>query len=445
MMDTKPSQFALKYRSRVSRSLLLLSSAAALSACVSQSEVLTIDTSLQQPSPQLGLASNGDLSSNTAPNIPIRAPRPTLETANLTAGGSETSTASATQQSSSSVLAAVDPAQPTVPAQTVIENAAASPTSAEVATAAPTTEVASVSTSAAPTTPEAAAVQATSGGTTEVTKPDLNTSDIPSTTAEAPKAETQQLASLSAPAVPEPVAAEKPKATGLFARLFQGNGTKKLERPQTKRTNGGSAGRGDDDGGVRIASAHATAKKSKSPSRPKTVRIKQRDTSTNSALPGVKSTAQIFGVKEDDTAASSTPSVTQVAAVGSLGRLSPNGIRVQHSKVQVACLKPGILRMLKQVERKYGRKPIVTSGYRSPKRNRRAGGAKNSMHIYCKAADIQVEGVSKWQLAKYLRTLPGRGGVGTYCRTKSVHIDTGSVRDWHHPCRRSSKRKKRKT
>ena len=158
------------------------------------------------------------------------------------------------------------------------------------------------------------------------------------------------------------------------------------------------------------------------------------------ALPGVKSNNEIFGIEEDEDLAD-VENATQLAALGGLGVLSPNGLRVQHSKVKVDCLKPGILRILKMVEHKYRKKPIITSGYRNPKRNRRAGGVRNSMHIYCKAVDIQIEGVSKWNLAKYLRTLPGRGGVGTYCRTKSVHIDTGSKRDWHHPCRRKKKKK----
>ncbi len=169
--------------------------------------------------------------------------------------------------------------------------------------------------------------------------------------------------------------------------------------------------------------------------------IRARRNDDRSGLPGVKSNSEIFGITNEGASGSRT---TQVAAVGSFGRLSPNGLRVQHSKVQVACIKPGVIRLLKMVERRYGKKPIITSSYRSPRGNRRAGGARNSQHIFCKAVDIQVEGVSKWTLAKYLRTLPGRGGVGTYCRTKSVHIDIGSVRDWHHPCRKSSKCKRKR-
>ena len=121
---------------------------------------------------------------------------------------------------------------------------------------------------------------------------------------------------------------------------------------------------------------------------------------------------------------------------------SPGGRLVQTADVDVACLKPQLVRVLKTLERHYGQKVVVTSGYRSPKRNRRARGAKNSLHMYCAAADIQVAGVSKWDLAKYLRSMPGRGGVGTYCHTQSVHVDIGPERDWNWRCRRSSRKRK---
>ena len=97
--------------------------------------------------------------------------------------------------------------------------------------------------------------------------------------------------------------------------------------------------------------------------------------------------------------------------------------------------------VIKRIEAHYRKPVVVTSGYRNPGANRRAGGARHSMHMQCKAADIQIEGVSKWDLAKYLRSVQGRGGVGTYCRTKSVHIDTGPERDWHYPCRRAKKKR----
>ena len=126
----------------------------------------------------------------------------------------------------------------------------------------------------------------------------------------------------------------------------------------------------------------------------------------------------------------------KVASAAGLARLAPNGLRIQHDGVKTACLKPKLVRLLKRVKRHYGRDVIVTSGYRSAKRNRRVGGARGSRHTTCEAADIQVPGVSKWELAKYLRKMRGRGGVGTYCHTKSVHIDIGTKRDWNWRCRR---------
>jgi uncharacterized protein YcbK (DUF882 family) len=92
--------------------------------------------------------------------------------------------------------------------------------------------------------------------------------------------------------------------------------------------------------------------------------------------------------------------------------------------------------MIKDVERHYNSPAIVTSGYRPPK-----GIRQGSKHYTCDAADIQIKGVSKWELASYLRSMPQRGGVGTYCHTESVHMDTGEARDWNWRCRRTAPRK----
>ncbi|MEX3009175.1 YcbK family protein [Hoeflea sp. TYP-13] len=150
-------------------------------------------------------------------------------------------------------------------------------------------------------------------------------------------------------------------------------------------------------------------------------------------LPGVR-LGNLFGFGQRTSADTSEP--IQVASAAGLARLVPNGLRRQHDKVNTACLKPELVRLLASVRRHYGRDVIITSGYRSSKRNRRAGGVRASRHTTCEAADIQVPGVSKWNLAKYLRTVDGRGGVGTYCHTKSVHIDIGTRRDWNWRCKR---------
>jgi uncharacterized protein YcbK (DUF882 family) len=161
-------------------------------------------------------------------------------------------------------------------------------------------------------------------------------------------------------------------------------------------------------------------------------------------LPGVRKTALFeikrkSGIDDDsdiDVHEEEDFGPVQVATAGGLARMSPNGLITQTENVDVACLKPSLVRVLKTVEGHYGKKLVVTSGYRSPEHNRRARGAKNSLHMFCAAADIQVPGIGKWELAAYFRTMPGRGGVGTYCHTESVHIDIGPERDWNWRCRR---------
>nr|WP_074063144.1 D-Ala-D-Ala carboxypeptidase family metallohydrolase [Rhizobium etli] len=122
------------------------------------------------------------------------------------------------------------------------------------------------------------------------------------------------------------------------------------------------------------------------------------------------------------------------ASLPGLTRVAPNGLHIQNPNVEVGCFKPAMLNVIKAVETHFGRPVIVTSGYRDPGHNRMVGGAEESMHKTCDAADIKVDGVSKWDIAAYIRSLPRRGGVGTYCHTDSVHLDTGKSRDWNWGC-----------
>ena len=162
---------------------------------------------------------------------------------------------------------------------------------------------------------------------------------------------------------------------------------------------------------------------------------------SNDALPGVRQGALFEikrrnGLNDDADIDLYEDEEVKVASAAGLARLAPNGLLKQTDNVDIACLKPSLVRVLKNIEAQYGKKLVVTSGYRSPPRNRAARGAKNSLHMYCAAADVQVEGVGKWQLAQFIRSMPGRGGVGTYCHTNSVHVDVGPERDWNWRCRR---------
>jgi uncharacterized protein YcbK (DUF882 family) len=93
-----------------------------------------------------------------------------------------------------------------------------------------------------------------------------------------------------------------------------------------------------------------------------------------------------------------------------------------------------LMGLLWQIQSHYGRSVVVVSGCRSHAHNRRIGGARESFHLRCLAADIKVQGVGKAQLAKYARSLAGRGGVGLYCRDGNVHVDVGPRREWYWAC-----------
>lgn len=129
----------------------------------------------------------------------------------------------------------------------------------------------------------------------------------------------------------------------------------------------------------------------------------------------------------------------QVASLSGMARLAPNGLLVQRDDIVTNCFGTELVSVLRQIERRFAKKVVITSGYRSPQHNRRVNGAKASMHMACKAADLHVPGVDGKQVAAYVRSLPGRGGVGTYCHTAAIHVDVGPKRDWNWACRRRQK------
>ncbi len=130
-------------------------------------------------------------------------------------------------------------------------------------------------------------------------------------------------------------------------------------------------------------------------------------------------------------------------------RLAPAGASISNlsrmvgkrRKARIGCIPADLRMLLNTVAWHYGKRVHIQSGYRSKHYNRRVGGARRSLHVKCQAVDIQVKGVNKYKLAKFLKTLPGRGGVGTYCGVSTVHIDVGARRSWHYGCRKRSKRR----
>lgn len=219
------------------------------------------------------------------------------------------------------------------------------------------------------------------------------------------------------------------KDNGLLVRLFANNaGASASKRQQAVIQPKAQAQLKAISGNAQVQVASAAGLPSPSNYRP---------TEHLSSLPGVRPNGGIQimqrdSLYQDDDESAAAPVI--LASAAGLARLAPNGLKVQRESVDVACLKPQLVGMLKTIERRFGKSVIVTSGYRSPPYNRLVNGAKASLHMSCAAADIQVPGVSKWDLANFARTMPGRGGVGTYCYTESVHVDIGPTRDWNWRC-----------
>jgi uncharacterized protein YcbK (DUF882 family) len=72
----------------------------------------------------------------------------------------------------------------------------------------------------------------------------------------------------------------------------------------------------------------------------------------------------------------------------------------------------------------------ILSGFRTLHTNSHTeGAAQNSMHLYGKAIDLQIPGLSADYLGRLFKWLCA-GGVGIYDSKDFVHVDVGNVRSW---------------
>ena len=102
------------------------------------------------------------------------------------------------------------------------------------------------------------------------------------------------------------------------------------------------------------------------------------------------------------------------------------GTYVAHDKVNAFCLTPKLRLALLSFEGHFGKKVIMSSGYRDPAYNGKVGGAESSYHMKCMAADFYIPGVSKRKLIAYAHRERLVGGLGCYPGRNFIHID---VRD----------------
>ncbi len=99
------------------------------------------------------------------------------------------------------------------------------------------------------------------------------------------------------------------------------------------------------------------------------------------------------------------------------------GVYVASDKVNTLCLSPALRLAIWDIEGHFGKKIVMNSGYRTPWHNAEVGGADQSYHKKCMAADISIPGVRKSDLIAYARTVGLVGGLGCYPGRTFIHID----------------------
>jgi uncharacterized protein YcbK (DUF882 family) len=86
-----------------------------------------------------------------------------------------------------------------------------------------------------------------------------------------------------------------------------------------------------------------------------------------------------------------------------------------------------LVAVLQKIRTRFGKSVTITSAYRTPTKNKACGGSPYSQHLYGKAADVKISGISPKKVAAYAETvLKNKGGIGTY--STFVHVDVRSTK-----------------
>lgn len=86
-----------------------------------------------------------------------------------------------------------------------------------------------------------------------------------------------------------------------------------------------------------------------------------------------------------------------------------------------------LVTILQKIRTHFGKSVTITSAYRTPGKNKSCGGSTYSQHLYGRAADVKISGVSPKKVAAYAETLlKNKGGIGTY--STFTHIDVRSTK-----------------
>ncbi|MEE1611636.1 D-Ala-D-Ala carboxypeptidase family metallohydrolase [Microvirga sp. CF3016] len=122
-----------------------------------------------------------------------------------------------------------------------------------------------------------------------------------------------------------------------------------------------------------------------------------------------------------------TGSLPNARALSGFASLVSHGTITLRESAPTKCI-PGDLReVVASVAEKFG--PVsIESTHRTRGRNWRAGGARQSLHLSCRAVDFRVRARARGVMA-FLRAHPQVGGLKVY-RNGIIHIDNGERRSW---------------
>ncbi len=112
-------------------------------------------------------------------------------------------------------------------------------------------------------------------------------------------------------------------------------------------------------------------------------------------------------------------------------QLSPNFTRAEFACKCGVCgfdtPDPALVAGLQALRDALGKPIIITSGCRCAKHNTAEGGAKRSMHVAGKAADMKVPGMTARALYAAARKIPQFRGFGVDDARGSLHVDVRAV------------------
>jgi len=108
---------------------------------------------------------------------------------------------------------------------------------------------------------------------------------------------------------------------------------------------------------------------------------------------------------------------------------NPPGQRQEEGWTQ---LNRSLLAKLVRIQRRFGRKIIVISGFRNPALNDQVGGEENSQHLAKTAVDMTWSGFNTSSMEDLIAIAIDEriGGIGRYPGQSFVHLDIGPRRSW---------------